>query len=375
MRICSRVSTRWDITQDFGYEYEKEQKMNRVTILRDPAFKKHLSSAGNPETPERLRGLDTMLEGHELRHQFDFVPVRAASEAELAWVHSQSHITSVADSQNRDRTHFDYDTSGCRDTYEAAAKAAGAAIAAVDAVNAHPNNPAYAMVRPPGHHAEHERAMGFCFFNNAAVAAEYALRVIGMSKVFIFDWDVHHGNGTMHSFYDQNRVLYSSIHQFPHYPGTGTAAELGDGDGAGYTVNLPLPPGADNVDYRYLFDHILLPMIREYSPDLIIISAGFDAHEADPLSAMQLTSAMYGDMAVLLREAALQECEGRLILVLEGGYDISALSNANSDTLKALCGDWQPGESERPGSHSPAVRLVERLYSKLSEYWQFCESG
>ena len=302
-----------------------------------------------------------MLADHPLKTQFDDLAVREATTEELGWVHSRDHIARIAASAERDHTDFDYETAGNRFSFSAAKSAAGAVIGGVDAVVAHPTRPAYALVRPPGHHAERSLPMGFCLFNNAAVAAEYAIRRHAFRRVFIYDWDVHHGNGTMHSFYDRTQVFYASVHQFPHYPGTGTAAEIGAGDGAGYTINLPMPPGGGDPEYRCVMAEIVLPAIRRYKPDIIIVSAGFDAHERDPLSAMNLSTEMYGDMTWMLRQAADEVCEGRLVFALEGGYDLTALADANSSVFHALCGDWESRSPNGFRVDPQVMRLVSRL--------------
>ena len=344
--------------------------MNRVAILRDESFKKHVNSPGHPESPDRLSAIDYALTNHNQKKLFDFLKVRGATRDELLWVHSEAHVDFIAESANRDHTDFDYETAGNQYSYEAAIRAAGAVICAIDAAVSQPERPAYALVRPPGHHAERDRVMGFCLFNNVAVGAEYCIRKLGMRRVFIFDWDVHHGNGTMHSFYDSNKVLYSSVHQFPHYPGTGTAFEIGSGDGRGYTINLPLPPGSGDSDFKFVIEQILVPVIDEYNPEIILISAGFDAHRSDPLSMMRLSSAMFAEMASLLRNAASRVCEGRLVLTLEGGYSLEGIADANAHMLSALCGDWRPEETEAVVPDSTAVRLVERLKPSLGEYWR-----
>lgn len=338
---------------------------NRVAILRDEIFRKHVNSPGHPESPARLEAIDRAVLLHEDKALFDSVGARRATEKEIGRVHSQALIDRVAESENHEHTDFDYETAGNRFSFAAAATAAGAAIGAVDEVMADPSRPAYAVVRPPGHHAERSQVMGFCLFNNVAIAAEYARHKLGLEKIFIYDWDVHHGNGTMHSFYDRNDVLYASAHQFPHYPGTGSVVEIGEGDGAGYTLNVPVPPGCGDPDYRYAMAEIILPAIRHYKPDLILVSAGYDAHTDDPLSAINLTSEMYGDMTYMLRQAAEEVCSGRLAMVLEGGYGIESLEDSNRCVLHALCGTW---ESRSPNGFAvdPGVsRVVSRLKELL----------
>jgi len=306
-----------------------------------------------------------MLETHALRESFDNMSFRAASEEEIGRVHTEDHIAVIADSASREHTDFDYETGGNRYSFDAAAKAAGAVICAVDAVIDEPSRPAYALVRPPGHHAEQGRPMGFCLFNNVAIAAEYAVRVHGISRILIYDWDVHHGNGTMHSFYDRSDVFYVSSHQFPHYPGTGAVDEIGTGEGAGHTANLPMPPGCGDTEYRYITSEIVLPIVRRYSPELIIISAGFDAHERDPLSMMNLSSEMYGEMTAALRDSADSVCEGRLVVALEGGYDLPALADSNRHVFEALSGAWKATPADEGEVSEAVISLVSSLKGLL----------
>ena len=187
---------------------------------------------------------------------------------------------------------------------------------------------AFCAVRPPGHHAEQDRAMGFCLFNNVGIAARYAQKVKGLNKIFIFDWDVHHGNGTQHSFYSDPSIYYSSTHQYPFYPGTGAEEETGTRDGLGTTLNLPMDAYSDDDDYISAVENKLIPAVQRYKPDLIIISAGFDAHQNDPLAQIQLTTDCFGKMTELMMEAAEDVCDGRLLSMLEGGYDYEALSDS-----------------------------------------------
>ncbi len=344
--------------------------MNDLAIFRDPIFKKHVIAPMHPESPARLAALDRVIESHELKDRIIDLPVRPAEIEELAWVHSQSHIELIAESAKREHTDFDWETAASAYSFDAARKAAGAVMLAVDSVIADPDRPAYAVVRPPGHHAEKSRPMGFCLFNNVAIGAEYALKTRGLHRILIFDWDVHHGNGTMHSFYERPDVLYVSIHQFPHYPGTGAVTETGAADGEGYTINVPLPPGSTDVEYRYVIGEILIPAMREYRPELIMISAGFDAHFRDPLASMYLSSTMYADMALLLRREAADLCDGKLVLALEGGYDLQALEESNALLIGALCGAADLSSPSPEPVDQSAERIVEKLKELLSPHWK-----
>ncbi len=221
-------------------------------------------------------------------------------------------------------------------TREAALKAAGGTIEAVRRVIAGEMRRAFCAVRPPGHHAEADRAMGFCIFNNVALGAASALQA-GLKRIAIVDWDLHHGNGTQAAFYDTDRVLYISFHQSPHYPGTGAESEKGVGSGLGYTINIPMVAGSSDIDYRGAFDEIVIPALSNYKPQLIMISAGFDAHQDDPLGSLYLTTEYFGEMTRALREMAERYSNGRIVSVLEGGYNFAALKDSVTVHLKELC--------------------------------------
>ena len=229
---------------------------------------------------------------------------------------------------------------------------------------------ALAMVRPPGHHAERSRAMGFCLFNNIAVAAAHA-RAKGAARVAIVDYDVHHGNGTQHMFESDASVLYVSLHQFPFYPGTGAVDEIGSGTGKGFTVNLPLEVGAVDDDYRVAFSEVVIPVLRQYDPDLLLVSAGFDAHERDPLAGMRLTSAAFGAMTMELRKAAEECCEGRMVLMTEGGYDLRALAESLEAVVDSLGASTPQTKWPASGVASDRGRAtVSAAKRALAAYWK-----
>jgi acetoin utilization deacetylase AcuC-like enzyme len=226
------------------------------------------------------------------------------------------------------------------------------------------------MMRPPGHHAERSRAMGFCLFNNVAVAAAHA-RTLGAERVAIVDYDVHHGNGTQHIFEHDPHVLYVSAHQYPYYPGTGAAEETGHGKGAGFTVNLPLEGGATDDDYRVVFDEVVVPVLRQFKPDLLLVSAGFDAHERDPLGGMRLSSETFGAMTAELRQVAAECCGGRIALVTEGGYDLRALDESLDAALQAMSGTPGPARWPASGPHGSTRGRESAAAAKreLAKYW------
>jgi acetoin utilization deacetylase AcuC-like enzyme len=325
--------------------------------------------------------IDRMLLEFPLKGNLADIPSRDATFEELAWIHEKGYIRRIEKTQESSFTVLDPDTSATSDSYAAALRAAGGTMAAAEAVVRGSYPAAFAFVRPPGHHAEAGRAMGFCLFNNVAIAAMYALHRHNLKRVLIVDWDVHHGNGTMHSFYETDGVLYFSVHQYPHYPGTGRVDEIGRGAGQGHTVNVPLYGGQGDADYLYLFRDLLLPVAREYAPQLILVSAGFDTHRNDPLAGMQLSNHAYGRMAAILQELSEECCPGRLVFTLEGGYDHTALGEGVAAVLSSLILGWDGG-SETGGEEANADavgaetrQVTQELRRVLSPYWKTLRGG
>jgi acetoin utilization deacetylase AcuC-like enzyme len=304
-------------------------------ILTDRRFLAHEAGIGHPESPARLRAILGDLE-REPPGGVVFEEPRPATAAEIDAVHSREHRTLLESLAGR-RTRLDPDTAMSEGSWEAAALAAGAAVGAVEAVWSGRHANAFALVRPPGHHAEAARAMGFCLLNNAAIAAEAARR-LGAERVLVLDWDVHHGNGTQHIFEARDDVLYMSSHQWPYYPGTGAPTEVGRGAGRGFTVNCALPAGQGDADYGVAFHDLFLPAARAFAPDLVLVSAGFDPHERDPLADMRVTERGFAAMATAMSELAREACGGKLVLLLEGGYDLAALAGSTRACLEVLGG-------------------------------------
>jgi acetoin utilization deacetylase AcuC-like enzyme len=304
-------------------------------VLTDPKFLDHDPGPGHVESPARLDAIMAELGRGPLAGVTIETP-RAATTAEIEAVHSAAYRAKLAalDGHYAD---LDPDTALSPGSWEAATLAAGAAVGAVEAVMTGAADNAFALVRPPGHHARPDRAMGFCLLNNAAIAAESARRA-GAERVLIVDWDVHHGNGTQEIFEARDDVLYMSVHQFPFYPGTGAAGEVGVGAGRGATVNCALPGGQTDADYGVVFHDLFLPVGRAFAPDLIIVSAGFDAHARDPLAAMRVSERGFAAMGSALAELATGACGGKLVLLLEGGYDLAALAASVRATLEVLTG-------------------------------------
>lgn len=274
----------------------------------------HVEHAGRLRAIEHQLALEGLLDGRP------DVPFGPASLTAVTRVHTAAYVDQLADIAGRGGGQLDQDTIVSPASFDVAMLGAGAAIALVDAALSGTVRRGISLSRPPGHHATPDRGMGFCLINNVAVAAAHALAQ-GVPRVMILDWDVHHGNGTQDAFHGEDRVLFSSIHQWPLYPMSGRASERGAGRGLGYTLNLPQPPGRTDADYERLVDDIVAPAARAYQPDLILLSAGFDAHGADPLGGMDLTAAGFGRLSERVIALANDLCEGRLVAVLEGGYD------------------------------------------------------
>jgi len=322
-----------------------------TALIYDPIFLEHITPENHPERPERLKKALDVLQALNWLEREGLVQLapRAATEDELAAVHEREYIQRVKaaarkvaeeqESGGRKTRFFATDTFISADSYEAAIKAAGAPLSAIDALMNGEIHTAYCLVRPPGHHAVAESAMGFCLFNNVAVAARYALDRHGLERVMIIDYDVHHGNATQEMFYDDPRVLYFSIHQAPFYPGTGLSDERGEGVGLGTTINVPLPATTGYETYEPVFRQVMAPAADRFDPQLILVSAGFDAHWKDPLGGMYLSTAGYAKLTGIIIELAQSLCNGRLVFVQEGGYDMLAMAGCVATCINLLLGD------------------------------------
>jgi acetoin utilization deacetylase AcuC-like enzyme len=322
-----------------------------------PSSHRH-DTGGHPENAGRLRAIEAAL------HERDWlgmerVEAPAADRALLERVHSPAHVRAIEEFTAAGGGMIDMDTVASSGSWEAALHAAGGATHATERL-LDGGGAAICGLRPPGHHAERDRAMGFCLFNNVAVAATHAIAACGAERVLVLDWDVHHGNGTEAIFAGSPEVLYASIHQSPLYPGTGAAAHAGEGDGEGFTVNLPVPPGAGSEEFAALVEHVVAPIGREFDPGLIAISAGFDAHRDDPLANCEVDEAGFADMAATVRELG-REVEAPILVCLEGGYDPNALAASLIATAEALTGD----RPARPAPREAAAEAIERV----AAYW------
>jgi acetoin utilization deacetylase AcuC-like enzyme len=304
-------------------------------ILTDRRFLAHEAGIGHPESPARLRAILTDLERAPPEGAVFEAP-RAATAAEIDAVHRPEHRAQLQSLAGK-RARIDPDTAMSEGSWDAAALAAGAAVGAVEAVWSGRAANAFVLARPPGHHAEAGRAMGFCLLNNVAIAAEAARR-LGARRVLVLDWDVHHGNGTQHIFESRADVMYMSSHQYPFYPGTGAPTEVGTGAGRGFTVNCALPGGQTDADYGAVFHDLFLPAARAFAPDVVLVSAGFDPHERDPLADMRVSERGFAAMATAMADLARETCDGKLVLLLEGGYDLAALAASTRACLEVLGG-------------------------------------
>jgi acetoin utilization deacetylase AcuC-like enzyme len=339
-----------------------------LIIISSERFAEHQTPPGHPERPERAAVMNALAVRWRATGG-EVVAPPAATREQLARIHDAAYLHRLSETSGQ-AVALDPDTYTSPESHEIALLAAGAAVDAVERVMGATHTAALAMVRPPGHHAERNKAMGFCLFNNVAVAAAHA-RAMGAGRVAIVDFDVHHGNGTQHTFERDSSVLYVSTHQYPYYPGTGAVDEIGIGDGAGFTVNVPLESGAVDADYRVAFDEIVLPVLRQFKPALILVSAGFDAHERDPLATMRLTAGAFGAMTMALRGVAEETCSGRIALVTEGGYDLQALAASLDETVKALAAPLE--ERAWPEATLASGRgrtAVDRLKKAIAPFWK-----
>lgn len=313
--------------------------MGRTGLVYHPAYLEHDMGPGHPESPNRLRAIMQRLEESGTAVQLTRIEPRRAEDDWITQVHTPAYVASLNRHAPKDgHVSLDPDTSMSSGSLHAAYLAAGGALAAVDAIMTHQVDHVFCAVRPPGHHAEAGRAMGFCLFNNVAIAARYVQKQYGLTRVLIVDWDVHHGNGTQHSFEDDPSVLFFSTHQYPHYPGTGRGTEGGEGSGEGFTINVPMEAGEGDEEYHAIFLKALVPAADKFKPEFVIISAGFDAHKDDPLASMGLTEAGYTDLTHIVAGIAKRYAKGRILSSLEGGYNLTALARSVDVHIKALVG-------------------------------------
>jgi acetoin utilization deacetylase AcuC-like enzyme len=341
-----------------------------TVVVEDPRYRDHRGPDGHPERPARLDAVHAAIAAVEGR--LERIPARPATPEEVLRVHSRAHLDRLAEAARRAPLQLDADTYLSRQSCEVALLAAGAAVDLARRAAAGRATAGLAAVRPPGHHAEAARAMGFCLLNNVAIAARALQAEDGVGRILILDWDVHHGNGTQHCFEEDPSVLYASTHQFPFYPGTGAAHEAGRGAGAGTTLNVPMPAGCGDDEYLGALQRLLVPVAQAFRPEILLVSCGFDAHRDDPLAQMQVTRAGFRGMAALVRALADDLCEGRLALVLEGGYAASGLREGSEAVLEALLPEepLPPHPTVKSGTSSTLDTIVEQVASVHRGRWQ-----
>jgi len=339
--------------------------MLRTAVVIDERYEEHQTGYGHPERAERVAVLRDLIDSPD-RAGLIRVEPRPATPDELAPVHTEDHLKLVAGTAGAGPQALDADTLVSSRSHETALLASGGLLALVETIMAGEADNGFALVRPPGHHAEADRAMGFCLFNSVAIAARSLQERHGLDRVLIVDWDVHHGNGTQHSFADDPGILYVSTHQYPFYPGTGGVDEVGVGDGEGFTLNVPLPAGCGDSEYLDAFVRVIDPVCRQFDPQFVLVSAGFDAHLRDPLASMRVSEEGFGCLARVLLRIAAEHAGGRFAAVLEGGYDLDGLSGSVARVLDEMKG-------QRLAEALPAITadcpVVPRVAEVHGRYW------
>lgn len=339
-----------------------------LILISSSRFTDHVTPPGHPERVERGQVMQAVSSDWQQRGGIVKEP-RRATRGELLRVHSERHLATI-DQTAGHAVSLDADTFTSPQSRDVALLAAGAALLAVEMIVQAATTRVLALVRPPGHHAERDKAMGFCLYNNVAAAAAHAL-AFGLERVVVVDYDVHHGNGTQWIFYEEARVLYISTHQYPFYPGTGAAEDVGRGKGLGYTVNIPLEAGATDGDYDEVFKAIVIPVIDQFKPELLMISAGFDAHEQDPLARMRLSTNGYSALTKWLCDAADRHCHGRVVAVTEGGYDLAAFKACLMSTVEILAGQPPVSAHDSAAAASPRSRTaIAAVRAAHGKYWK-----
>lgn len=336
--------------------------MRKTAVYRDDLFLAHQPGFSHPESPDRLRVIYEELDKEEVASCFLFPSFEKASTEIINLFHSRELIREVAATDGRSSGFLDHDTQTSAQSYQAALLAVGALIDCMARMEAGEIDNGFCLVRPPGHHAEKDSSMGYCLFNSIAVAIRWGLRELGMQRIMVVDWDLHHGNGTQNSFYNTDKVLFCSAHQYPFYPGSGALPESGVDRGEGYTVNVPLTGGQGDAEYARIMNELFVPLARAYQPDLICVSCGFDSYKDDPLGSMRVTPAGFAYMTRVMVEVAEEVCRGNLLITLEGGYDLQGVKDGSLAVLSELVAE--PGESLGSGFHRAlGNKTLQRLRS------------
>jgi len=340
----------------------------KVGLVYDPIYLEH-DTGDHVENPRRLMMTMSHLEETGVRQKLVNLPPRPVLPEELEMVHEADYVSYIKNKAERGGGWLDPDTVMSPRSYEAALHAAGGILVSVEAVMKRAVDSAFALVRPPGHHAVRDRAMGFCIFNNVAVGARFALNKFNVSRVLIVDFDVHHGNGTQDAFYADPSVLYFSTHQYPFYPGSGWIDETGVGEGEGTTVNFPMVAGWGDEEYLRAFNEVLVPVALRFRPQLVLVSAGFDAHWADHLAMMRVTVTGFAQMTKILNELASELCQGRLVFALEGGYNLRVVASSAKAVFEVLLGSSKVDDplgkaplNRKPGGFDGHIRAIKAIH-------------
>jgi acetoin utilization deacetylase AcuC-like enzyme len=342
--------------------------MFKTGIVRDERYMLHDMGPFHPEKPERLEAIYAMLDDKAMAGKYQAIKARPATKEVIGLIHESSYIDYLEETQGKENTFLDPDTQTSAHSYEAAILAVGGLCEAISSVNGGQVQNAFALVRPPGHHAEKDRAMGFCLFNNVAIGARYAQNRLNLGRVLIVDWDVHHGNGTQHAFERDPSVLYFSTHQSPFYPGTGSFDQTGRGEGEGFTVNIPLPSGMGDVEFVGIFEKILKPVALEFGPEIILVSTGFDTYEGDPLGGMGVTPKGFAAMTKSIMEIADSCCQGKMVLTLEGGYNPEGQAECIKRVLLEMAG--LTNTSPRDPLDGGDLRILEKIIQEVKKFHQ-----
>jgi len=345
--------------------------MEKTGIVRDIRYMDHHTGLGHPESPRRLEVIYDMLEGSDMAGRFQDIPAREATMEELHRIHLPGYVKRVESTAGQNYDWLDPDTVTSSGSSEAALLAAGGLCEAVDRVASGDLDNAFALVRPPGHHAEANAGRGFCLFNNVAIGARHAQKALHLERILIVDWDLHHGNGTQHAFETDPSVLYFSTHQYPYYPGTGAYGEVGREEGEGFTVNVPLSTGYGDGEYAAIYEKILKAAAPVFRPDLILVSAGFDIFRGDPLGGMKVSPRGFAGLTRLIMRIADLCCGGKVVLTLEGGYNLSGLRDGVKAVLKELAGlsftDF--GKIAAEANQAAVDRALKPVFQVQSRYW------
>lgn len=358
-----------------GHSHQHAGRRRLVTktgVVRHRKYMEHWMGEYHPESPMRLEAIYAMLDDPDMAGKFSEVPVAPADKADILRVHAPGYVDRIESTAGVDCTYLDPDTQACAASYDAAMLAAGGVCRAIAMVHSGELHNAFALVRPPGHHAEKSQAKGFCLFNHIAVGAKYAQETLHVGPILIVDWDLHHGNGTQHTFEEDPSVLYFSTHQYPYYPGTGAFDEVGRGRGRGFTINVPLTIGHGDGEFLTIYQELLRPVALEYRPELILVSAGFDTFCGDPLGGMDLTAKGFAGLTRVIMDIAEACCGGKIVLTLEGGYNVMGERDCVKEVLKEMAGLCVTNPQDLMALANPEMMdfLLARVKSFQSAYWK-----